>query len=407
MLSLSKDKIKIVLLEGVHQKAVDFFEEHGYQMIEYHRTALDDAALIEAVRDAHIIGIRSRTKLHAPIFEAAKKLITVGCFCIGTNQVDLRAAAAKGVPVFNAPHANTRSVAELVMGFMVMLFRRTFEKSCAAHRGEWLKVANGCYELRGKILGIVGYGHIGSQLSIMAEAMGMRVLYYDVCSKLPLGNARAVPDLETLLSSVDVLSLHVPEDASTKNLIDDKALSLMQEGSHLINTSRGTVVDLEALATHLKSKHLAGAAIDVYPVEPSSNNEAFHNVLQGLDQVILTPHIGGSTIEAQENIGIEVAEKLVYFSDRGSSEGACNFPPLSLKQQDKSHRILHIHHNIPGILQQINAIIAKTDTNIIGQSLLTDDKIGYVVLDVDKDSPKELLNALRDIKGTIRSRILY
>lgn len=409
--SLSKDKIKIVLLEGIHPKAQKFFQQSDYINVETYPTALEGEDLIRAVQNAFMIGIRSKTKITHRVLERAKKLITIGCFCIGTNQVDLETAAAKGIPVFNAPHSNTRSVAELVIGNIIMLFRKIFPKNFAAHRGEWQKTAKDSYEVRGKTLGIVGYGHIGSQVSILAEALGMQVLFYDIKPKLPLGNARAVDALETLLSASDVVTLHVPEDETTINMLNTKTLSLLKPGAFLINASRGKVVDIDALTDRLKQGKLRGAAIDVFPAEPVSGKEAFHSPLIGLENVILTPHIGGSTKEAQENIGIEVANKLILFSDRGTTEGAVNFPEVNLKPTGEAHRILHIHENRPGLLRAINHQVAERNINVSGQYLETRKQIGYVVLDVDPNVSIAQLKLLRqelsEIDGTIRTRVLY
>lgn len=405
--SFSKDKIKVVLLEGVHDKAAGIFHDHGYTNINLLPASLSGAELEKVIKDAFILGIRSRTMITPEVLQHAKKLVAIGCFCIGTNQVDLDATTLAGIPVFNAPHSNTRSVAELVIGLAIMLFRGTFQKSTAAHRGVWLKAAKGSYEMRGKTIGIIGYGHIGSQVSILAEALGMRVIYYDIKTKLPLGNAKPTDNLNTLLKEADIITLHVPENDSTKDLISARQLKLLSKNALLINTSRGSVVDIDALATALKNGAIKGAAVDVFPSEPKSKNEQFDSPLQNLDNVILTPHVGGSTIEAQENIAVEVAKKLIYFSDRGSTEGAINFPSLHLTDNIDAHRILHIHHNIPGILQQINTCIAEKSINVSGQYLLTNNQIGYAVIDIEKTASKTLSGALKQIKGTIRTRTLY
>jgi len=409
--SLSKDKIKILLLEGIHHRAVEVLGEHGYKQVELIASALDRNALLEKIAKVHMVGIRSRTQLDREVIAKAKKLMAIGCFCIGTNQVDLKTAASLGIPVFNAPHSNTRSVAELVIGQTIMLMRDIFPKSSAAHRGEWRKSARGSFEVRGKTIGIVGYGHIGSQVSVLAEAMGMRVLYYDIQSKLPLGNAESVPNLEALLGKSHVVTLHVPATKQTKGMIGEAELAKMPKGSALINASRGNVVDLKALALALKSEHLKGAAIDVFPTEPSSNQLPFDSPLKGLEQVILSPHIGGSTMEAQANIGVEVANKLAYFSDRGATEGSVNLPQVNLAPNQEAHRILHIHTNQPGMLGQINAVLGSGGINVTGQSLSTRNQIGYVVLDIAKDIDHDALERVRtqlsDIEGTIRTRVLY
>jgi D-3-phosphoglycerate dehydrogenase len=354
-----------------------------------------------------MLGIRSRTQVTKDVLENAPKLMAVGCFCIGTNQVDLTAARLQGVPVFNAPHSNTRSVAELVIAEMVMLLRGLGDKNTAAHRGEWLKSAKNSYELRGKTLGIVGYGHIGSQVSILAEAFGMRVLYHDVLQKLPMGNAQQQASLEALLPQVDVLTLHVPQAPDTVNLIGEKALASLPKGAVLLNASRGTVVDIDALRASLLSGHLLGAAIDVFPREPASNEQEFESPLRGIRNVVLTPHIGGSTLEAQRNIGVEVASKLVQYSDFGATIGAVDFPNISLAAQHDSHRLLHVHHNRPGVLGAINRVLADHATNILGQYLQTMPDVGYVVTDVDRGHSEDLAERLRQVEGTIRCRTLY
>ena len=405
--SLNKDKIKIVLFEGIHKHAVQFFNDHGYHNVELLDKALTGQELISKVKEARMIGVRSRTQVRDEVIANANKLMAVGCFCIGTNQVDLDAAALKGIPVFNAPHSNTRSVAELVIGQTIMLMRGIFPKSMAAHRQEWRKSARESYEVRGKTLGIIGYGHIGSQVSILAEAMGMRVIYYDIIPKLPLGNATQMKTMEELLAQSDVVTLHVPEDQTTRNMFHGEKIKLMKPGSYLINASRGSVVEIEALAAAIREKRLEGAAVDVFPVEPKSNALPFDSPLVGLENVILTPHIGGSTIEAQENIGHEVAGKLVSFSDSGATIGAVNFPQVSLPVHPDAHRILHMHRNIPGILRSINRVLADEDINVLSQYLATDNKIGYVVLDIEKDTSKRVLDLMREIEGTIRTRRLF
>jgi len=405
--SLAKDKIKILLLEGLHQSSVDTLKEQGYHNIESLKTSLPEAELIEKIKDAHFIGIRSRTQLTKNVFAHAEKLIAVGCFCIGTNQVNLDAAKEKGIVVFNAPFSNTRSVAELVLGEILLLIRGVPEKSSKAHRGVWNKSAAGSFEARGKTLGIVGYGHIGTQLGIMAENIGMKVKFYDIETKLTLGNASQVSSLDALLNESDVVTLHVPETPQTQNMIGAEQFKQMKDGAIFINASRGTVVDIEALATAIETKKLSGAAIDVFPVEPKSNDEEFISPLRGLDNVLLTPHVGGSTQEAQQNIGIEVAGKLVKYSDNGSTLSAVNFPEVSLPEHTGRSRLLHIHSNQPGVLTKINEAFAKHNVNIAAQYLQTDDQLGYVVIDVDADNSQLALDELKRIDGTIRARILH
>lgn len=405
--SLEKSKIKFLLLEGLHQSAVDTLNQAGYTNIEYLKTSLSEEQLIEKVRNVHFIGIRSRTQLTRKVFDAAEKLQAVGCFCIGTNQVDLNAALQRGIPVFNAPYSNTRSVAELVIGQTILLLRGIPEKNAQAHRGVWQKIATGSFEARGKKLGLIGYGNIGSQLSVLAESMGMKVYLYDIVTKLPLGNAVQVSSLKELMQACDVVSLHVPETPQTENMIGAEQLSWMKKGAILINASRGTVVDIDALAAALHSGHLAGAAIDVFPVEPRSNEDEFLSPLREFDNCILTPHIGGSTMEAQENIGLEVAEKLVKYSDNGSSFTSVNFPEVSLPAHPGMHRLLHIHRNVPGVLSQINSIFSDNGINIRSQYLQTNEEIGYVVMDIDVEYSKVALEKLNQVKGTIRSRVLF
>ena len=405
--SLDKSKIKFVLFEGVHQSALDTLHAAGYTNIDYYKKALDGNELKEAIKDAHFIGLRSRTHLTAEMIEAAPKLIAVGCFCIGTNQVDLNAAKARGIPVFNAPFSNTRSVAELVLGEILLLMRNVPQANAEVHRGVWNKSATGSHEVRGKKLGIIGYGHIGSQLSIIAESLGMDVYFYDIENKLPLGNAKQVRSLEELLSSCDVVSLHVPELPSTKNLMNAARIAQLKQGAILINAARGTVVDIDALAQALKDGKIHGAAIDVFPIEPASINEEFVSPLREFDNVILTPHIGGSTAEAQENIGFEVAGKFVKYSDNGSTLSSVNFPEVSLPEHEGTKRLLHIHENRPGILNKLNQIFVEANLNIAAQYLQTDPKIGYVVVDVETNDASPLLAKLKKIDGTIRARVLY
>jgi D-3-phosphoglycerate dehydrogenase / 2-oxoglutarate reductase len=404
--SLAKDKIKILLLEGLHQSAVQSFKNQGYSNIEYVKTSLPEHELIERIKDVHFIGIRSRTQLTEKVLASADKLVAIGCFCIGTNQVDLTAALKRAIPVFNAPFSNTRSVAELVLGQIIMLLRGIPQRNAAAHRGEWQKTANNSFEARGKTLGIIGYGHIGTQLSIMAENIGMRVQFYDIEDKLVLGNASQVT-FGTLLKTSDVISLHVPETAQTKNMIGEAELALMKPGSVLINASRGTVVDINALTDALRSNKLAGAAIDVFPTEPKGNDEEFVSPLRAFDNVILTPHIGGSTQEAQENIGFEVAGKMVKYSDNGSTLSAVNFPEVSLPEHKGRSRLLHVHKNQPGVMTKINEAFAKHNINIAGQYLQTNADIGYVVIDIDSDDVEQALNELKAIPGTLRARVLH
>lgn len=405
--SLDKSKIKFLLLEGIHQSAVDTLLNAGYTNIETLSTSLTEEDLIEKIRDVHFIGIRSRTQLTERVFAAAEKLTAVGCFCIGTNQVDLDAALTRAIPVFNAPYSNTRSVAELVLAETIMLLRGIPEKNARAHQGGWLKSAKNSHEARGKTLGIIGYGSIGAQLSVLAESLGLDVLYYDVVTKLGMGNARQVGSLEELLARADVVSLHVPDLPSTRWMIGAEQIALMKQGGILINASRGSVVDIEALAEALKSGKLLGAAIDVFPVEPKGANEEFTSPLRGLDNVILTPHIGGSTLEAQENIGIEVAEKLVTYSDNGTTITSVNFPEVALPSHPDKHRLLHIHENAPGVLSEINRVLSENGINIAGQFLQTNDKVGYVVIDVDKAYGPQALEALKQVEHTLRLRVLY
>ena len=405
--SFDKSKLKILLLEGVHSSAERIFRDAGYQNIETVKTALTGEELKSRLEGVHFLGIRSRTTLTRDIFEAADKLVAVGCYCIGTNQVDLTAATEYGVVVFNAPYSNTRSVAELVLAEAILLLRGIPEKNAKAHRGGWAKTANDSFEIRGKTLGIVGYGSIGSQLSVLAEGLGMRVIFYDVVSKLPLGNASQIPSLEALLGQADIVTLHVPDLPSTRNLIDQERIGQMKPKSILINASRGTVVDIDALTKALADSHLLGTAIDVFPVEPKSNNDEFLSPLRGFDNAILTPHIGGSTQEAQENIGVEVAEKLVRYSDNGSTLTSVNFPEVALPPHPNHHRVLHVHENRPGVLSAINTVFAENQINIGSQFLQTSDKIGYVVIDVDRDYSDVALEKLSEIEGTIRCRVLF
>jgi D-3-phosphoglycerate dehydrogenase len=407
--SFPKQDIRVLLLEGVSQTAVESFRAAGYTNIDYHEKSLPEAQLAKAVADAHIVGIRSRSQLTAEMFEQSRRLLAVGAFCIGTNQIALDAAQAKGVPVFNAPYSNTRSVAELVVAEAVLLMRRIPEKNMECHRGGWSKSAAGSFEVRGKILGIVGYGHIGTQVGVLAEGLGMRVIYHDIETKLALGNAYAAASLNELLTTADVVTLHVPETPQTQMMIGVPELKRMKRGAVLINASRGTVVDIEALAAALKDKHLAGAAVDVFPVEPKGNAEKFVSALVGMDNVILTPHVGGSTLEAQENIGLEVAAKLIRYSDNGSTLSAVNFPEVSLPEHAESHRLLHIHQNVPGMLSRVNEIFSRNAVNVDAQYLQTAGKVGYVVIDID--ATDALAQGLRDelsaLAGTLKTRLLY
>ena len=405
--SLDKSKIKFLLLEGIHPSAVEVLRGAGYTQVELVSGALPDEELQRKIADVHFLGIRSRTQLTAEVLAQAHQLVAVGAFCIGTNQIDLDAARERGVAVFNAPYSNTRSVAELVLAEAILLLRGVPEKSAVAHRGGWLKSAENAYEIRGKTLGIVGYGSIGTQLSVLAEALGMHVVFHDVINKLPLGNARQAPSLQALLAQSDIVTLHVPELPSTQWMIGAAEIAAMKHGAILLNASRGTVVAIEPLAEALKSGKLLGAAIDVFPVEPRTNKDEFVSPLRGLDNVILTPHIGGSTMEAQANIGLEVAEKLVKYSDNGTSITSVNFPEVALPAHPGKHRILHIHRNVPGVLSAINQVFADNHINIAAQYLQTNEKIGYVVIDIDAQSSDLALDKLAQVPGTLRSRVLF
>jgi D-3-phosphoglycerate dehydrogenase len=400
-LSFPREKIRVALLEGIDPSAVKTFLDEGYQNVQQLPAACD------TMLDAHILGIRSRTRLDRETLGRCERLFAVGCFCIGTDQVDLSCAASRGIPVFNAPHSNTRSVAELVIGLAIMLLRGVFPKNRLVHDGAWPKTAAGSHEARGKTLGIVGYGHIGSQVSILAESLGMRVVYHDVVDILPLGNARAADSLQDLLARSDVVTLHVPHTPATENLIDSDQLHAMRPGSCLINTSRGVVVNQAALAEALDRGHLGGAALDVFPREPREKHLPLDSSLRGRSNVVLTPHVAGSTEEAQVKIGVEVASKLITYSDRGATTGAVNFPQLTLAPNEGAHRILHIHRNVPGMLGQINRLVAEEDINVIAQYLQTQGEIGYVVLDISQRGSEGLFRRLREIQGTLRARILY
>jgi D-3-phosphoglycerate dehydrogenase len=407
--SFPKQDIQVVLLEGISPSAADTFRAAGYSNIVTHAKSLPEDELRLAIADAHFVGIRSRTQLTAGVLAEARRLLAVGCFCIGTNQVDLEAAELAGIPVFNAPYSNTRSVAELVLAEAIMLLRGIPQKSAQCHRGGWSKSAAGSHEARGKTLGIVGYGHIGTQVGVLAEALGMHVLFHDIETKLALGNARAARDLDELLAASDVVTLHVPETPATRWMIGPDQLARMKPGAHLVNASRGTVVEIDALAAALRSGHVGGAAVDVFPEEPKGNDDPLRSPLCGLDNVILTPHVGGSTLEAQDNIGIEVAAKLVRYSDNGSTLSAVNFPEVTLPEHAGSHRLLHIHRNVPGVLSKINDIFGERGINIDGQFLRTDAQVGYVVIDVSAAdaAAEELRGALAAIPGTLRTRVLY
>jgi len=405
--SYPKEKINILFLENISDVAVKYFNAAGYVNVRKLNGALSEDQLIKEIKNVHLVGIRSKTQLTAKVLAAAEKLQAIGCFCIGVNQVDLKAATKQGVAVFNAPYSNTRSVAELVIGASIILIRKILDKNKAAHEGIWLKDATGSYELRGKTLGIIGYGNIGSQLSVLAEGLGMKVIYFDAETKLPLGNAVNVKTLKDLVSKSEIVSLHVPELPSTKNLINKTLLKSFKKGSILINYARGEVVDIDALAKSLSEGHLGGAAIDVFPWEPEKNGDKFTSPLQGLNNVLLSPHVGGSTQEAQHNIGDDVSAKLFNYLEKGISYGSHTIPALSLPPQEGTHRILHIHNNVPGVLSEINTTLSKNKINILGQYLKTNDTIGYVVLDVDKGLSKNAMELLKKVKATIKVRILY
>ena len=405
--SYPKEKIRILFLENISDAAVKKFRSQGYVKVEKITKALTEEELIKEIKDVHILGIRSKTQITKNILDAAKKLQAIGCFCIGVNQVDLKAATKNGVVVFNAPYSNTRSVAELVIGLSIMLIRRIPDKNKSAHEGTWMKEAKNSYELRGKTLGIIGYGNIGSQVSVLAEAMGMKVIFYDVETKLPLGNAEDAKSLKELLNRSDVVTLHVPETSQTKNFITKTNLKYFKKGAILINYARGEVVDLVALRKAIVDEHIGGAAIDVFPWEPEKNGDHFETPLQNLPNVILTPHIGGSTEEAQQNIGQDVSVKLFNYLEKGITFGSHTVPALALPPQEGSHRILHIHNNVPGVLSEINTQLSKNDINILAQYLKTNEEIGYVVLDVDKQLSARALQLLKEVKETIKVRMLY
>jgi D-3-phosphoglycerate dehydrogenase / 2-oxoglutarate reductase len=405
--SYPKEKISVLLLENISEITVRNFQRQGYTQIQRLTKALPEAELIQAVKNVHLLGIRSKTQITPAVLNAATKLQAIGCFCIGVNQVDLDSATDHGIAVFNAPYSNTRSVAELVIGAAILLIRRIPDKSIAAHKGIWMKEASGSYELRGKTLGIIGYGNIGSQVSVLAEALGMKVIFYDVETKLPLGNASDVRTLKEVLSKSDVVTLHVPDTAQTKNLINKSNIKYFKQGSILINYARGEVIDLPALRKAIEAKQIAGAAIDVFPQEPEKNGDQFETVLQGLPNVLLTPHIGGSTEEAQQNIGEDVSNKLLNYLEKGITLGSHTVPALSLPPQEGSHRILHIHENVPGVLSNINTELSKHKINIVGQYLKTNESIGYVVVDVDKQLSSRAKQLLTEVPNTIKVRLLY
>ena len=405
--SYPKEKINILFLENISDKAVQLFKQNGYTNVKKLGGAISEEDLIKEVKDVHLLGIRSKTHMTEKVLDAAKKLQAIGAFCIGVNQINLKAATKRGIVVFNAPYSNTRSVAELIIGLSIMLIRRIPDKNKAAHQGIWNKEAKGSYELRGKILGIIGYGNIGSQVSVLAEALGMKVIFYDIETKLPLGNASRREKMEDVLGEADIVTLHVPDTPRTKNLINKNVFQHFKKGAILLNYARGEVVDLNALATALKNGDLSGAAIDVYPCEPEKNGDRFETPLQSLSNVILTPHIGGSTEEAQQNIGEDVSTKLFNFLEKGITYGSHTVPAISLPPVEGAHRILHIHNNVPGVLSAINTQLSNNNINIVGQYLKTNEDIGYVVLDVDKKLSKTALELLREVKETIKVRLLY
>lgn len=405
--SMPKDKLKFVLLEGIHPGAVELLKGDGYAQVVTSPKALAGDELIAAIADAHFLGIRSRTLLTDEVLAQAPKLAAIGAFCIGTNQIDLRAAMRRGIPVFNAPFSNTRSVAELVIAEVVMLMRGIPHKNAALHRNEWLKSAERSFEVRGKTLGIVGYGHIGTQVGVLAEHLGMRVVFHDIEAKLSLGNARQLPSLSAVLAESDVVTLHVPETPATQWMMGQAQIGAMKPGAHLINASRGTVVDIEALAAALESGHLYGAAVDVFPQEPKGNDTSFRSPLTHFDNVLLTPHIGGSTAEAQASIGLEVASKLLRYSNNGSTATAVNFPEVTLPEHTGRCRLLHIHRNVPGVMAAVNERFSLAGINIAAQYLRTNDEVGYVVIDVEADASQVALEQMCSVEGTIRCRTLY
>lgn len=404
--SFPKSKIKVLLLENIHPKAAEQFTLGGFSL-ETASSSLSERDLVDKLSDVHVLGIRSKTQITAEILKNADKLMSIGAFCIGTNQIDLSECRLKGIPVFNAPFSNTRSVAEMIIGEIVMLARQLGDRSREVHQGIWKKISQGCFEVRGKTLGIVGYGHIGSQVSVLAESFGMKVIYYDIITKMPMGNSRQLRSLQEVLKSSDFVTLHVPETAQTKNMIGEAQLKTMKKGAYLLNASRGTVVSLEALSQAVKSGHLAGAAVDVYPEEPQGQATDFWSALQGLTNIILTPHIGGSTEEAQENIGLEVSAALLKFINNGSTHGSVNFPAVDLPVLEGSHRILNVHKNVPGVLKNINGIFSDLGANIQGQYLATDSEIGYLIVDLDTNVSDQVKDRLRALPTSLRTRVLY
>jgi len=398
--------MKVLLLENVHPAAIELFKKNGFKNVEVIKGAISEKELIKKIADVSVLGIRSKTQITKKVLDHANNLLTIGAFCIGTNQIDMKAATEKGIAVFNSPFSNTRSVAELVIGLCISLLRRIPEKNNAAHKGQWLKESDGCNELRGKTLGIIGYGHIGSQVSVLAESMGMKIIYFDVNNKLALGNAESCKTIDDLLKKSDVITLHIPGNSETKNFITAQKIKKMKKGVHLINLSRGDVLDINAVKNAILEKHIAGVAVDVFPDEPKTNKDKFKSPLQHLPNTILTPHIGGSTIEAQEAIGIDVAEKLITFSKTGSSLGCLTIPEINLPYLKNSFRILHIHENVPGVLSEINGVISRMKVNILGQYLQTNNNIGYVALDIDKKSSPQLMKELQQVNKTIRTRNL-
>ena len=404
--SFPKAAIKVLLLENVHASAVELLAGEGFQ-VEQLKGALPEAELIERIRDVHVLGIRSKTRVTPRVLDEARRLLAVGAFCIGTNQIALGHAQGRGAPVFNAPFSNTRSVAEMILAEIVVLSRQLFDRSREVHAGTWKKVAVGCHEVRGKTLGIVGYGHIGRQLGVLAEQLGLRVLFFDIAARLPMGNNRAVPTLEALLEASDFVSLHVPETPQTREMIGAAQLAAMRPGSYLLNASRGTVVVIDALADALRRGHLDGAAVDVYPDEPEGNSDGFASALRGLPNVVLTPHIGGSTEEAQEAIGREVATALIKYVNTGATTGAVNFPEIELPQARGTHRILNVHRNVPGVMRDVNRIISDKGANIHAQILATDPQIGYLIVDLDQDVSHAVKDAVSALDTNIKTRILY
>jgi D-3-phosphoglycerate dehydrogenase len=405
--SYPKEKVNILFLENISDAAVKRFSGAGYTSVKKLTKALSESDLLKEIEDVHLLGIRSKTQITEKVLRAAKKLQAIGCFCIGVNQVDLKNATKNGIAVFNAPYSNTRSVAELVIGASIMLIRRIPDKSKSAHEGIWMKESKGSYELRGKTMGIIGYGNIGTQVSILAEAMGMKVIFYDIDTKLPLGNAVSKNSIKELVSASDIVTIHVPDTDQTRMMINKNILKQFKKGAILLNYARGEVVDLEALSKALEEGHLSGAAVDVYPLEPEKNGDKFYTPLQHLSNVLLTPHIGGSTEEAQENIGDDVSNKLFQYLEMGISTGSHTIPELSLPQHPDTHRILHIHYNVPGVLSEINTRLSSNHINILAQYLKTNDYIGYVVLDVDKNLSAQAISLLKEVKNTIKTRLLY